>query len=205
MHLSSGRKDMAIWKWSDNGQYSAASTYHMLCEGSICFLCAKPIWRCWAPLSCKIFLWLALQYRIWTFDRRLQHGLQDQSFVCFLCDQEEATADHILLQCMFSQQVWHYVSQGQRSIFRFLRWRIGLNLGGQPVGSFFRRSIVEVLTLWLLLSAGAYGNKGTEESSEGEISSMSGSLRLLFSKSSNFGLLHGRRECYHSVSSRLDL
>lgn len=86
MHLSSGRKDMAIWKWSDNGQYSAASTYHMLCEGSICFLCAKPIWRCWAPLSCKIFLWLALQYRIWTFDRRLQHGLQDQSFVCFLCD-----------------------------------------------------------------------------------------------------------------------
>ena len=196
---------MAIWKWSDIGQYSATSTYHMLCEGSICFLCTMMIWRCWAPLSCKIFLWLALQYPSGRLIGDCDTACKTKALsVSFVIKKKALWIVSSFNVCSLGRS-GTYVSQGQRSLFRFLRWQIGLNRGGLPVGSFFWRSIVEVLTLWLLLCAGAYGNNGTEESSEGEISSMSGSLRLLFSKSSNFGLLRGRNECYHSVNSRLDL
>ena len=78
----------------------------MLCEGGTRFHSFGAIWKCWAPLACKIFMWLAVQYRLWTSDRRTRYGLQDQTSNCYLCDQEEDTVDHILLQCVFSRQVW---------------------------------------------------------------------------------------------------
>ena len=77
----------------------------MLCEGGIKFQCASTVWRCWAPLTCKIFIWLALHYRLWTSEWRFRHELQDQTSVCYLCDQED-TVDHILLQCVFARHVW---------------------------------------------------------------------------------------------------
>ena len=46
--------DSARWKWQENGVYSAASTYKMLTEGGITVAYDKAIWKCWAPLSCKI-------------------------------------------------------------------------------------------------------------------------------------------------------
>lgn len=95
-----------IWKWQENGPYSAASTYKVLTEGAIRVAYDKAIWKCWAPLSCKIFMWLAIQYRVWTSDRRLRHGLQEESSTCFFCDQEEDAVDHILLGCVYARQVW---------------------------------------------------------------------------------------------------
>ena len=121
---------MAIWKWSDIGQYSTTSTYHMLCEGSICFLCTMVIWHCWAPLSCKFFLWPALQY---PFGRLIGD-----------CDMACKTKALSLSFVIKNKTLWiissfnvcslgkssTYVLQGQRSLFRFLWWQIGLNLGG---------------------------------------------------------------------------
>ena len=97
---------MPIWEWNSTRKYTAASTYAMLCEGGIRFQLAAPIWKCGAPLSCKIFMWLATQYRLWTSDRRTRHGLQDSTSPCYLCEQEEDTVDHILVQCAFAKQVW---------------------------------------------------------------------------------------------------
>jgi hypothetical protein len=36
----------------------------------------KVIWKTWAPLEIKIFLWLAFRRRHWTGDRRLRHRLE---------------------------------------------------------------------------------------------------------------------------------
>lgn len=105
IELHSEEEDTAIWPWNANGVYTTALAYKMMCEGGVRFLCAGAIWKCWTPLSCKLFMWLALQYRLWTSDRRMRHGLQAQTLPCFLCDQEEDTVDHILLQCVFAQQV----------------------------------------------------------------------------------------------------
>ena len=94
------------WGWDVTGKYSAKSAYKMMYEGGVRFQCASAVWRSWATMTCKLFIWLALQYRVWTSDRRQRHGLQDHSSACFLCDQEEDKVDHILLQCVYARQVW---------------------------------------------------------------------------------------------------
>lgn len=89
------------------GQYTTASAYKMLSEGGIRFQAHTAIWKSWALLLCKVFMWLTIQYRLWTSDRRLRHGLQDETSPCFLCEQEEDIVDHLLLQCAFARHVWY--------------------------------------------------------------------------------------------------
>jgi hypothetical protein len=66
----------------------------------------RPLWKSFAPLKCKIFVWLALRYRLWTADRRFRHGLEDRTHACYTCLQEEDTVDHILTQCPYARMVW---------------------------------------------------------------------------------------------------
>ncbi|KAG2648901.1 hypothetical protein PVAP13_1NG072050 [Panicum virgatum] len=63
------------------------------------------IWKNWAPQRVKFFTWLALKQRLWTADRRRRHGL-DAHDICWLCDQEQETADHLLVNCSFAKQIW---------------------------------------------------------------------------------------------------
>ena len=97
IHLEPGYEDKPIWSWNREGVYTASSAYTMLCMGGIRFQAYAGIWKCWAPLVCKLFMWLAVQYRLWTSDKRARHVLQDQASKCYMCDQEEDTVDHILL------------------------------------------------------------------------------------------------------------
>jgi hypothetical protein len=98
--------DTFIWAGSDSGGYSAKATYKRLCEGNMRFSMATPIWKSFAPLKCKIFGWLAVQYRLWTSDRRHRHGLQDHHESCFTCLQETDSVDHILVRCSYAKMVW---------------------------------------------------------------------------------------------------
>jgi hypothetical protein len=98
--------DQILWKGSASGEYSAKSTYQMLCQGNVRWGMCKPVWKSFAPMKCKIFIWLALKYRLWTSDRRARHGLQEQSDTCFTCLQAEDKVDHILAQCPYGRQVW---------------------------------------------------------------------------------------------------
>lgn len=100
-------RDKPIWPWNAEGHCSASSTYHMLWEGNVHATCAKPLWNSWAPLNCKIFIWLALKYCIWTSDRRLRRGLQDEVDICYLCDQDVDTTDHILMSYVYAREVWY--------------------------------------------------------------------------------------------------
>ena len=67
---------------------------------------AKPIWRSFGPVKCKIFAWLATKYRLCTSDRRARHGLQEHPDACLTCLQEEDNVDHVLIQCVFAREVW---------------------------------------------------------------------------------------------------
>lgn len=66
------------------------------------------IWRSWAPLNIKFFLWLASQNHCWTADRLARRGMQHNP-VCGLCSQEDETLHHILVGCTFSRVTWHEV------------------------------------------------------------------------------------------------
>jgi exonuclease III len=109
--------DRFRWPWTSGGEYSASSAYSMMMEGSIRWELGEIIWKSKATPKSKLFVWLAAQHRIWTSDRRLRHGLQTQSSPCFLCLQEEDTAEHILVQCVFAREVWYRCRQALRLTF----------------------------------------------------------------------------------------
>lgn len=59
-----------IWRWSGDGTYSTKSTYAMMHSGSVKFHGHSLIWKTWAPLKAKIFLWLAFWSSGAALDRR---------------------------------------------------------------------------------------------------------------------------------------
>jgi hypothetical protein len=102
------RPDRTVWQWTPDGEYSAKSAYNNLHVGAIPFRGHTLIWKSWAPLCVKIFLWLAFNKRHWTNDRRARHGL-DVQVECFLCDQVPESIDHILTSCPYTRELWCYV------------------------------------------------------------------------------------------------
>jgi hypothetical protein len=109
--ISSTRRDPSVddvfrWPWSSSGAYTASSAYEMLAQGCVRFELADAIWRSHATPKSKLFIWLAAQHRIWTSDRRARHGLQDAPSPCYICLQEEDTAEHILVRCVYAREIW---------------------------------------------------------------------------------------------------
>jgi hypothetical protein len=97
--------DRLVWRWTEQGTYTSSSAYRALLLTSHPFPGCTRIWKTWAPLRVKIFLWLAFRGRHWTADRRHRHGL-DARLECYLCDQEPENIDHIITECSFSRQIW---------------------------------------------------------------------------------------------------
>lgn len=108
VQLHVGTEDRVSWRWSPCRTYTARPVYKRFFEGSTRFSGARPIWKAWAPLKVKFFVWLAVCKRIWTADRRHRHGLQDPA-PCILCDQELETPDHLFVNCSYAKQVWHAI------------------------------------------------------------------------------------------------
>jgi hypothetical protein len=108
-------QDVFSWPCDASGIFSASSTYSRLCEGGIRFAAADGIWKPWAPSKCKIFTWLAVQYRVWTTERRARHGLQAVASACFTCLQDVDSLDHILLHCSYAKEVW-FLSMSQANL-----------------------------------------------------------------------------------------
>jgi hypothetical protein len=105
------RRDCFRWPWTTSGQYSAKSTYDMIHQGGIPSELHKDIWKSKATPKSKLFMWLASMHRIWTSDRRLRFGLQATQDACSLCLEELETAEHLLVQCNFSREVWYRCGQ----------------------------------------------------------------------------------------------
>ena len=104
-------EDSHTWHFSASGVYSAKSAYEAMFIGSTQFRPWERIWKSWAPGKCKFFMWLVAHDRCWAADRLARKGLPHHDH-CLLCDQEEETINHLLLQCVFSRQVWFSILQG---------------------------------------------------------------------------------------------
>jgi hypothetical protein len=102
--LHPGVLDQHRWTPPVLGEYFSKSTYGCLFEGAIHFEPTERIWKSWTPQRCNFFVWLASLNRCWTTNclarRRLEHLAK-----CPLCDQEEETIQHILIQCVFTRDV----------------------------------------------------------------------------------------------------
>jgi hypothetical protein len=107
LHRDVTMEDHFSWPWSKSGEYTAQSTYQALVQENNRFRLWKPIWRSRATPKSKQFMWLAVQNRIWTSERRFRHGLDEHELPCAVCLQEKDTADHLLLQCVVARETWH--------------------------------------------------------------------------------------------------
>jgi hypothetical protein len=103
--LHPGVSDQFVWKWTVDGEYSAASAYRAFFFGSTELAGAREVWVAPAPPNVRFFFWLALHGRLWTAARRMRHGLQS-SANCALCGQADETVDHLLTSCVFTREVW---------------------------------------------------------------------------------------------------
>ncbi|WVZ93142.1 hypothetical protein U9M48_039148, partial [Paspalum notatum var. saurae] len=101
--------DQHKWKLSQSGSYSSRSACTAFFEGTVKFGPWRRIWRTWAPMQCKLFMWLMVNNRCWTADHLAKRGLPHPE-VCPLCDQAE-TINHIIFPCVFSKQVWTFILQ----------------------------------------------------------------------------------------------
>jgi hypothetical protein len=72
--------------------------------GTIKFGPWRRIWKSWAPLKCKFFVWLVVKSRCWTSDRLAKRGLPHPT-ACPLCDQAEETIQHVMISCVFVWEV----------------------------------------------------------------------------------------------------
>jgi hypothetical protein len=51
----SNRKDEVDWRWTPNGHYTVASTYHCQFQGAMGFFLATDIWKAQIEPKCNFF------------------------------------------------------------------------------------------------------------------------------------------------------
>lgn len=100
-----GGSDIHCWLPSNSGTFSTKSAYLRYFTGGVTFEPHRRIWKTWAPLKVKIFIWLAVWRRCWTTDKLARRGLQRPDR-CPLYDQEEEDIDHLLVTCVFARETW---------------------------------------------------------------------------------------------------
>jgi hypothetical protein len=74
-------EDTHIWRLSSTGQYSAKSAYDGLFLGATHFSLWEGIWKSWAPLKCRFFIWLVAHKHCWTADRLTHVGFLTRGVV----------------------------------------------------------------------------------------------------------------------------
>lgn len=99
VQLQRGVSDVHRWLPCVSGLYSSKTAYNRFLVGTTPFEPADRIWKSWAPPRCKFFIWLASLNRCWTADRLARRGLEHHD-KCLLCDQQEETAQHVLVSCV---------------------------------------------------------------------------------------------------------
>jgi hypothetical protein len=148
VHLQPQQEDIIKWKWTPD---SARSGYLLMHHGVSNFPGANLLWDSWATLRVKLFLWLACRQRMWTADRRKRRGL-DAHEKCLLCDQEEETANHLLVTCPMAKEIWWHVCSWARCVCTFttvyvMEWWEHLVLA-QPARRREGTSTLFMLTCW---------------------------------------------------------
>ena len=109
--LNPDTEDTIRWKWTANGEYTAASAYRAQFLGSVKTDLHLLIWKPWAPPKCKFFAWLIVENRVWMSDRLATRGWLRNN-VCSLCCIEPETAHHLLVvTCRFTKRVWSLIAE----------------------------------------------------------------------------------------------
>lgn len=100
--------DSIAWVWNSSQTYSASSAYQCQFIGSISYIQFDKLWPAKVEAKCRFFMWLWLRGRILTSNNLAVRGIPHDD-VCTLCDQQDETPLHLILQCPYARSVWALV------------------------------------------------------------------------------------------------
>jgi hypothetical protein len=73
----------------------------------------QAVWKWDIQLKIKLFIWLAAENKILTWDNLQQRGWEGPSR-CHLCKQDTENINHLFIHCSFTKSVWERLVTGQR-------------------------------------------------------------------------------------------
>lgn len=125
--LQEDRVDSLRWKWTADGEFTAASAYRMMFQGAIPTSDKEIIWSAKAAPRAKSFAWILLRGKCLTADN-LQRRQIPHDPACALCRGAPETAVHLVAACPFSAQVWLKTAQSLGTPFSNLPMAAGNSL-----------------------------------------------------------------------------
>jgi hypothetical protein len=156
--LLQDRPDALIWTGGDQTRIISVKNVYLAVEklkwGHTIRGWRKALWSWDCPLKIKIFIWLAVENIILSWDALQRRGFIGPSY-CILCKKDCENTQHLLVDCDFTLAVWGKII-------------IHKNLLGTWTGN----TLVDCLNLWYKqnfffqrcrhIPAGLYGRKGTQ-------------------------------------------
>lgn len=108
----SDQMDLLTWRFTANGQYSAASIYQVLISGGLIRWEFKAIWRYNIPPTVKVFIFLLLKDRLLTREVMIYRNFNCTDTQCPLCDSGVLeSAVHLFFECPVSRAIWNRLSE----------------------------------------------------------------------------------------------
>jgi hypothetical protein len=109
------RADELMWTGGDkSGLLFVKNAYNAL----MTTLWMQPIggwrlkfWKWDLPLKIKLFIWLAVENKILSWDNLQLKGWEGPSS-CHLCKKESETINHLMIHCIFTKKVWARICTG---------------------------------------------------------------------------------------------
>ena len=107
--------DQITWKWTAHGKYTAKSAYNAQFVGSYSNFQGHSIWKADSEGKHKFFAWLLVQSKILTADKLMSRHWPCNP-ICPLCNNDQETAEHLVLHCNFARQVWEKMTDWSQQL-----------------------------------------------------------------------------------------
>ena len=109
--------DKIIWRWTNDGVYTSKSAYSVQFLGSYSHFNGDTIQKAKSEGKHKFFAWLLVQCKILTADKLIARQWPCNP-ICALCNQQQETTAHLILQCTFARLVWQKMETWTEQLVR---------------------------------------------------------------------------------------
>jgi hypothetical protein len=111
------KDDKLMWTGGDSSGFLTVKNAYMalLSTQSLSILGGwrKKIWKWDIQLKIKLFIWLAAENKILTWDNLQQRGWEGPGW-CQLCKKDSEDITHLFIHCTFTKAIWEKIQNGQK-------------------------------------------------------------------------------------------
>jgi hypothetical protein len=108
-HRDTESDDQITWRWTQTGEYTTKSAYHIQFRGRTKTRNISQIWKAKTEPKCRFFAWILLHKKILTANNLAKKGWPHDP-QCKLCSNAAETPTHLCKDCPFTKAVWSQLS-----------------------------------------------------------------------------------------------